>query len=308
MEILIQISKFIAADLRTATPLILAGIGLVYSSRAGLINIGAEGTMLVGALTGVLGSWWFGSVWYGALFAMAMSGLVALLFAYLAITVKADQIVIGAAINILGLGLTTTFARTAFGLNTAPPEVASFELIKIPLLSEIPFFGEALFQQNALVYLAILSVPVAHYIMFKTDIGLKVRAVGEHPQACDTMGINVYKVRYLSVLFSGLYMGLAGSFVSLGSLSFFTENMVAGRGFMTLAAVVFGKYSPKGILLAGIVFGAAEAIQFRLQAAGTAIPFQFLLMLPYALTLFALAGFVGRARAPVATGQPYEKD
>ncbi len=308
MEILTSIASFIAADFRTATPLILAGMGLVFSSRAGIVNIGVEGMMLVGALAGVAGSWWFGSAWYGALFAMAMASIISLIFAYLSVTVKADQIVIGAAINILGLGLTTTFARTLFGLNTAPPAIDSFSIIAIPVLSQIPFIGQAFFRQNALVYLAIILVPIASFIMFKTDIGLKVRAVGEHPKACDTVGINVYLVRYITILVSGLFSGLAGAYVSLGLLSFFTENMVAGRGFMALAAVVFGKYSPKGILLAGLVFGAAEAIQFRLQAAGTAIPFQFLLMLPYALTIFALAGFVGKSRAPAANAQPYEKD
>lgn len=308
MEFLMTIAKFIAADFRTATPLILAGMGLVFSSRAGIVNIGVEGMMLVGALAGVAGSWWFGSAWYGALFAMVMAGIISLIFAYLSVTVKADQIVIGAAINILGLGLTTTFARTLFGLNTAPPEVASFEIISVPVLSNIPIIGPAFFQQNALVYIAILLVPVASFIMYRTDIGLKVRAVGEHPKACDTVGINVYLVRYITIFVSGLFSGLAGAYVSLGLLSFFTENMIAGRGFMALAAVVFGKYSPKGVLLAGVVFGAAEAIQFRLQAAGTAIPFQFLLMLPYALTIFALAGFVGKSRAPVAIGKPYDKE
>lgn len=308
MDFLTAIAKFIAADLRTATPLILAGMGLVFSSRAGLVNIGVEGMMLVGALSGVAGSWWFGSAWYGALFAMFMAGIISLIFAYLSVTVKADQIVVGAAINILGLGLTTTFARTLFGLNTAPPDIDSFEIIAIPILSKIPVLGPALFQQNALVYLALILVPIASFIMFKTDIGLKVRAVGEHPRACDTVGINVYLVRYVTIFISGLFSGLAGAYVSLGLLSFFTENMIAGRGYMALAAVVFGKYSPKGILLAGIIFGAAEAIQFRLQAAGTAIPFQFLLMLPYALTVFALAGFVGKSKAPAATAQPYHKD
>lgn len=308
MEILTAIAKFIAADLRTATPLILAGIGLVFSSRAGLVNIGVEGMMLVGALSAVAGSWWFGSAWLGALFAMLMASIIALIFAYLSVTVKADQIVVGTAINILGLGLTTTLARTLFGLNTAPPDVASFEIIAIPGLSKIPFFGQAFFQQNALVYLAIILVPIASFIMFKTDIGLKVRAVGEHPKACDTVGINVYLVRYVTILISGLFSGLAGAYVSLGLLSFFTENMIAGRGFMVLAAVVFGKYTPRGVLFAGIIFGAAEAIQFRLQAAGTTIPFQFLLMLPYALTIFALAGFVGKSRGPAAMSKPYDKD
>ncbi len=302
------LSKFIAADLRTATPLLLAGLGIVFSSRAGLVNIGVEGMMLVGALAGVLGSWVFGNVWMGVLVAMLASSVIGLLFAYLSITVKANQIVVGTAINILGVGLTTSFARTIFGVNVAPPRIASFPRIIIPVLSDIPYLGTAFFQSNVVVYIAILLVPIAHFVMFKTDVGLKVRAVGEHPRACDTVGINVYLVRYMTVIYSGLLAGFAGAYVSLGLLSFFTEDMIAGRGFMALAAIIFGKYTPRGTLLAALVFGAAEALQFRLQAAGTNIPFQFLLMLPYVLTILALAGFVGRTRVPAALGTPYEKE
>lgn len=302
------ISKFIAADLRTATPLLLAGLGIVFSERAGVVNIGVEGMMLVGALAGVLGSYFFGSVWMGTLVAMICSGIIGLLFAYLSVSVKANQIVIGAAINILGLGLTTSFARTVFGVNTAPPKIDSFSRIQIPVLSDIPYLGTAFFQSNALVFIAVLLVPIASFVMFRTDVGLKVRAVGEHPKACDTVGINVYLVRYLTIVFSGIMSGVAGAYVSMGLLSFFTENMIAGRGFMALAAVIFGKYRPAGVLVAALVFGAAEALQFRLQAAGTSIPFQFLLMLPYVLTILALAGFVGKARKPAASARPYEKE
>jgi simple sugar transport system permease protein len=302
------ITNFLAADIRTATPILLAALGLVYGERSGVVNIGAEGMMLTGALAGVAGSYYLGSAWYGALAGMLCGALISLIFAYLTITVKADQVVVGAAINILGLGITTSFARVMFGVNTAPPKIDSFTPVAVPVLSKIPVIGPVFFQQNALVYIALLLVPVAYFILFKTDIGLKVRAVGEHPKACDTVGIDVYKVRYGSVLVSGLLSGLAGSYVSLGLLSFFTENMIAGRGFIALAAVIFGKWNPLGALGAALLFGAGDALQFRLQASGTEIPFQFLLMVPYILTILALAGFVGKSQGPAASGVPYSKE
>lgn len=302
------ITNFLASDFRTATPILLAAIGLVYGQRAGIVNIGAEGMMLTGALAAVVGSYWFGNAWAGALLAMFSALLISLIFAYLTISVRADQVVVGTAINILGLGLTTSFARVIFGVNTAPPKIDAFNPIAVPVLSRIPLIGPVLFQQNALVYIALIAVPIAFFILFKTDIGLKVRAVGEHPKAADTVGINVYRVRYGSVMVSGLFSGLAGAYVSLGLLSFFTENMVAGRGFIALAAVIFGKYNPVGALGASLLFGAGEALQYRLQASGTDIPFQFLLMVPYVLTILALCGFVGKSQAPAASGQPYVKE
>ncbi|MEI7884472.1 MAG: ABC transporter permease [Clostridia bacterium] len=302
------ISNFLAADIRTATAIMIAGLGLVFSEKSGVVNIGAEGMMLTGALMGVVGSWQTGSVWGGVLIAALSGAVIALVFAYLTITVKADQVVVGTAINILGLGLTTTLSRVLFGLNTAPPKISSFSPIEIPILSKIPVLGQSLFHQPFPVYAALVIVPIAYFVMFKTDLGLKIRAVGEHPKACDTVGINVYKIRYGTVIYSGLLCGFAGSFVSLGLLSFFTENMVAGRGFMALAAVVFGNYNPFGVMGASLLFGAGEALQYRLQAAGTNIPFQFLLMVPYVLTILALAGFIGKSQKPTAGGVPYSKE
>jgi general nucleoside transport system permease protein len=302
------ITNFLATDIRTAIPILIAALGFIYSERAGIVNIGAEGIMLIGALAGVAGSFYTGSAWYGVILAMIVCAAVALLFAFLTVTVRADQVVVGAALNILGLGLTTTLARVIFGVNTAPPKIDAFTNIPIPLLSDIPVIGPVLFNQNAIAYLTYILIPVLHFILFKTDIGLKIRAVGEHPKACDTVGINVYKVRYATIIFSGAMAGLAGSYVSLCLLSFFTENMIAGRGFIALAAVIFGKYRPLGALVAALVFGAGDALQFRLQAVGTQIPFQFLLMVPYVLTILALAGFVGRNKGPAASGVPYVKE
>ena len=303
-----QIANFLASDIRTAIPILIAALGFIYSERAGVVNIGAEGIMLIGALAGVVGSFYFGNAWYGALLAIIMGGLIALIFAVLTITGRGDQIVVGAAINILGLGLTTTMARVIFGVNTAPPKIDAFTNISIPIFSKIPVIGQALFNQNAITYITYILVPVSYYILFKTEIGLKIRAVGEHPKACDTVGISVYKIRYGTVIFSGMLAGLAGSYVSLGLLSFFTENMIAGRGFIALAVVIFGKYNPIGAFVAALLFGAGNSLQFILQASGAQIPFQFLLMVPYILTIFALAGFVGKNKGPEASGVPYVKE
>lgn len=303
-----EITNFLSADIRTATPILICGLGLVFSAKSGIVNIGAEGMMLVGALMGAVGSFYSGSVWIGALAAMFSSLLMALIFCYFTITIKADQTVVGTAINTLGLGFTTTLSRVVFGMNGELPVIPTFDAVPIPILCDIPVLGTALFSQSLPVYIVLIMVPIAYFIMFKTDLGLKIRAVGENPKACDTVGINVYKIRYGAVLFSGLMAGFGGIFISLGTLSFFTENMVAGRGFMAVAAVVFGNYNPVGVLGASLVFGAGEAIMYRLQAAGTNIPFHFLLMVPYALTILALCGLVGKPHVPTASGQPYSKE
>lgn len=302
------IINFLRTDLRTATPILLAAIGLVFMERSGVVNIGVEGMMLVGTLFAVVGSFYFGNAWLGAITAMLATGLMGLLFAFLVVTVRANQVVVGIAINILGLGLTTSLARIVFGVNLAPPKIDTFKTVSIPFLSDIPILGPILFNQMLLVYFALLLVPITHYILFKTTIGLKIRAVGEHPKAADTVGINVFKVRYASIIGGSLLAGLAGAYLSLGLLSFFSEGMVAGRGFIALAAVIFGKWTPFGTLGAALLFGLGDAIQIRMQAMGSTVPYQFLLMLPYLLTVVALAGFVGKSSPPAASGLPYTKE
>lgn len=302
------LANFLAVDLRTATPILLAATGLVFMERSGVVNIGAEGMMLIGSLAGVVGSYYFGSAWIGLLVAALSGGIIGLIFAYLVVTVRANQVVTGTAVNILGLGLTTSFARVIFGVNTAPPQIDAFKAYAVPLLSRIPVLGPAVFHQMPPVYIALLLVPLAHFVLFKTTIGLKVRSVGEHPKAADTVGINVFQVRYATIVVGSMLAGMAGSYLSLGLLSFFTENMVAGRGFIALAAVIFGKYTPAGALVAAALFGAGDALQFRLQALGSTVPYQFILMVPYVLTVAALAGFVGKVTPPAASSQPYSKD
>jgi simple sugar transport system permease protein len=306
------ICNFIAADIRTAMPIMIAALGLVFSERAGVVNIGAEGILLFGALAGVTGSWYSGSAWIGLFFAMLAGGLAALVFAYLTVSLYADQAAAGAAVNILALGITTSLNRVIFGVNTAPPKIESFTGIEPPgVINRIPFIGEGLFivfSQNILVYIVFLLLPLAHFVIFKTELGLSIRGAGEYPEACDAAGINVRAVRYGTVIVSGFFCGAAGAYVSLGLLSFFTENMIAGRGFIALAAVVFGRYTPLGIAGASLLFGAGLALESRLQTLGTGIPYHFFLMIPYVLTILGLAGFAGKHKGPAAGGIPYIKE
>jgi simple sugar transport system permease protein len=309
---LTQICNFIAADIRTAMPIMIAALGLVFSERAGVVNIGAEGILLFGSLAGVIGSWSFGNAWMGLLFAMLTGGVVALIFAYLTVSLYANQVVVGAAINILALGITTSLNRIVFGLNTAPPKIESFAKVQLPeFISRIPFIGGGLvtiLSQNILVYIVFLLIPVARFVMLKTELGLNIRGVGEYPKACDTVGISVYKIRYGTIIVSGFFCGAAGAFVSLGLLSFFMENMIAGRGFIALAAVAFGRYTPLGIMGASLLFGGGLALESRLQTLGTGIPYQFFLMVPYILTILALVGLGGKNKGPAAGGVPYVKE
>jgi len=300
--------SFLSSLIMLSTPTLIAALGIVFSERAGIVNIGTEGMMLMGALAGVIGSMMTGSVWLGALIAMLVSMLFAAIFALFTVVVKADQTVIGTGMNILASGLTITVNRAVFGASTSPPRIDVFGKTAIPLLSQIPVAGEVLFNQPVPVYIAFLLVPVAWFVMFRTNTGLKLRAVGENPRACDTVGINVARTRFMSVLYSGLMAGFAGAFVSMGQMSFFTENMIAGGGFMALAAVVFGNYTPFGVMGAALVFGASNALKFQLQAWSTGIPSQFLVMLPYIITILALCGLIRRSNKPASSAIPYVKE
>ncbi len=307
MDILANLATYIASDLRTCVPILFAALGLLMMSRSGLTNIGAEGIMLMSALFAVVGSYYFESSWMGLAFAMATGALMGLFFAFLTVTLQANQIVVGAAFNILGSGLTVILNRIIFGLSDTAINVDSFENVSIPVLSEIPFLGEVLFSQKMPVYIAFAAVPIISYYLFKTPMGLNLRSVGENPKAADTLGINVYGVRYKASAIGGMLMGLGGAFLSTGLLTFFSEDMTAGRGYIALAAVIFGKYKPVGVMFASMLFAAGTVIANALQAANSIIPYNFLVMIPYVLTILALAGFAGRAVAPAAAGKPYKR-
>lgn len=294
-----------AAALRMATPLIFAALGGIISERSGVVNIALEGMMLVGSFAAMFVTYHTGLPWVGALGAMVAGGLVGLIHAIFCVRYRANQVVTGTAINIFAGGLTVFLLRHFFGTAGTSPSVPVIRDITLPVISRIPWIGNILGRQNPLVYLALLAVVVVHILIYKTAWGLRLRAVGEHPQAADTVGINVFKMRYIAVVISGALAGLGGTYLSIAHLSRFSEGMTAGRGFIALAAVIFGKWTPLGALGACLFFGYGDALQMRLQGLG--IPTQFMNMLPYVLTMVALAGFIGKSVGPKAAGEPYIK-
>ena len=298
------ITNFLTADIRTATPLLLAALGLVFSERAGIVNIGTEGIMLIGALLGCVGASFSGSSLVGALTAIFGGLVMSLIFAFFTITLRSNQIVVGTAFNIFAGGFTITLNRLL--LNGA--KVKGYVNLPVPGLSKIPVAGDVLFNWSLPVYFAFICVPLCWFVLQRTNIGLKVRAVGEYPKACDTVGINVFRIRYGAVLFSGMMAGLAGSFVSMGQLSSFTEGMVSGNGFISRAVCVFGNYSPKTVLLAALLFGAADALKYRLLTTSLGGYYQFLNMLPYLITIVALCMFAKRSNKPACSGVAYRKE
>lgn len=301
------IEGFLTATIRMAAPLLLAGLGAIFTAKSGIINMALEGMMLVGAFFGFYGAYLTGNPYLGALMGALGGFFIALILGFLAISVGANQTVAGTGINMFALGLTSYLLNVAFGIGNRPNTVPSFKILEIPILADIPVIGPALFQHIPLVYFAFLLVPVVWYILFHTPIGLIIRSVGEHPKAVDTLGGNVIRTRYICTMVSGLLAGLGGAFLSIGYLSVFMENITAGRGYIALAAITFGKWNPFGVLGAALLFGAADGLQLRLQSVGLDIPYQFLLMLPYVLTMIALAGLVGKTIPPAAMGKPYSK-
>jgi general nucleoside transport system permease protein len=291
-----------------AVPIVFGALSGILCERAGVINIAIEGMLLSGAfMAAVVGSM-TGDVWLGMIAATLTGGLLAFLLAVLAIRYLVDQIVAGFVINILVVGLTSFLSVRVLqgnpGLNT-PPRLSA---IPIPLLSDIPILGPILFRHNIFIYALYILVIVIFVGLFYTRWGLRVRAVGEHPKAADTVGINVHFVRYRNVILGGLVAGFGGAFFTLGAGVGFEREMTAGRGFIGLAAMIFGGWNPLGAAGAGLVFGLADAIQARTSILAIPIPSEFLLMLPYIVTIIVVAGLVGRVRAPAADGQPYKKE
>ncbi len=286
------LSILFMATIRSATPLIFSALGGTFSDRSGVVNIGLDGMMTVGAFSAVFLSYKTGSPWLGLLAAAVAGGLFGLLLAFLSVNFKANQTVVGVAINILAAGLTTFLLVAVWGKPGQTPNVEYFQ----------PW---GLF--NIFTYLAIVLVIISYLVLYKTPFGLRVRAVGEHPAAADTLGIDVYKIRYICVIISGILAGLGGASLSIGSISLFKEGMVAGRGFIALAAMIFGKWHPVGAALACLFFGFADAIQTVSMTLGLKLPKEFLYALPYVLTMLAVSGLIGKAVAPAADGIPYEK-
>ncbi|OQY47721.1 MAG: ABC transporter permease [Anaerolineaceae bacterium 4572_78] len=300
MDIRIIISV-LRATLRQSTPITLGALGGIFSERSGVVNIAIEGMMLSAAFAGFMVNVYTGNLFFAVIGAMIVGGLMGLIHAWLSITFKIDQIISGTVINILAIGLTGYFYQS--GATTK----GKLSPIPIPILSDIPVIGEVLFNNPPITYTAIVMVFVTAFIMFRTTWGLRTRAVGEHPHAADTVGINVYLVRYINVIISGAVAGLGGAFLTLESVGSFERGITNGRGFIALAALIFGKWNPYGAWGAALLFGFANAIQTQLQfTGGLNVPHEFIGMIPYVLTVLVLAGFVGKARPPAAVGQPYD--
>lgn len=315
MSVLLDILRLLGtaglwqATLQYGTLLLLPALGGVISERSGVVNIAMEGMMLAGAFFAVVADLAWHNPWLSALAAIAAGGVMALIHAVVSIRYRADQIVSGIAINILATGLTVYLLNKMYGVADIGHlgQKDLLPTVSIPLLSRIPFVGQPLFQllqQNVIVYVALVLLVVVNVVLFRTRLGLRVRAVGEHPQAADTAGINVHRIRYGAVIVSGLLSGLAGAFLSIGLSNTFTPGMTEGRGYIALAAMIFGKWTPLGAFVACLIFGLGQAVYDN----NSFIPVsQYLLsMLPYILTLVVLAGLVGRSNPPAADGIPYE--
>jgi simple sugar transport system permease protein len=295
----LDIFGFIIATLVAATPLVLAGMGGVMSERSGVVNIALEGIMLTSAFAGYAAAVATHNLWLGVVVAVVAGMLIAALHAVLSIQFLVDQIVSGTVINILAIGITGSFYRT-YIQNAELSGTGVLPALRLDFLPSSPFVG-------VITIAALLLIPIVQFVLFRTVFGLRTRACGEHPLAAETAGINVYTVRYMNVILSGALAGLGGAYFTLQQIGNFLPNMTGGRGFIALAAMIFGKWTPIGAFLASLLFAGADALSGRLQISGVNLPYQILGMLPYILTIIVVAGAVGRAVAPAADGKPYKK-
>lgn len=316
MDFLTSFGQLINITLVFSTALIFGALGGIFSERSGVVNIGIEGLMISGAFASAVGSYYaeqadFGALspWIGLIAAMIFAMVFALIHAVATITFKADQVISGIVINFLAAGITIYLVKILFeGAGETETLNNVFSKIEIPLLSKIPFLGYAIFTAYPTTYLALILVAVTYYILFKTPFGLRLRSVGEHPSAADTVGIKVKRIRYIAVLISGALAGLGGATITLTTTSNFSHNTISGQGFIAMAAMIFGKWNPVGALGAAMFFGLAQALNNYLQLFDFSknIPQEFLYMLPYVLTILVLAGAVGRAQPPSSLGEPYD--
>ena len=296
------LTGFLASAVRVSTPLLLAATGETLTERAGVINLGIEGAMLAGALGAALGAT-TGGVWMGAGAAILAGVLMAAVFATVAIGARADQIITGTAVTLASVGLTGMIYRRAYGAGGAGLSLPTFGDLPIPGLHALPIVGEALFTQPLPTYVAWLAVPLLWWLLFRTRWGLALRATGEAPAAATAAGVRTRGMQVVATLVGGMFAGLAGASLVLAQVGTFAEKMTAGRGFIAIAIVVLGRWHPVWVMGAALLFGAATALQFLFQAMGLRVPYQLFLMLPYALALVALAGGMGRARAPAGLGK-----
>jgi ABC-type uncharacterized transport system permease subunit len=295
-----------SATLLASTPLVLAALGGVMSERSGVVNIALEGIMLTGAFMGFVVAVATHSLWLGVIAAVVAGIVIAALHAVLSIEFLVDQIVSGTVINILAVGITGVYYRTFLQNGTAAGP-GTLPTWNIPLLSRIPVLGPVFFQHQLVTYAMLVLIVVVHFVLFHTVWGLRTRACGEHPLAAETAGVSVRLVRYVNVMSSGALAGLGGAYFSLQQIGFFLPGMTAGKGFIALAAMIFGKWTPIGAFLASLLFAAADALGSRMQLYGVPIPGSLTATLPYVLTIIVVAGAMGRAIAPAADGRPFKR-
>ncbi len=302
------ISGLIGATMRMATPIIFATLGEILAERSGVLNLGIEGIMLMGAMTGFLVTFASGSIWLGVLAAAVVGMLLGLLMAFLAVNLGLSQHVSGLGITLFATGLAMFIYRLHFGSPTVPPIIQPFKQITLPVLSKIPLIGPGLFTQYSLTYIAWLLIPVMSILLYKTKIGLKIRTVGENPVVADTVGVNVILTRTLCLVAGGALMGIGGSFLTLAHQNMFLIDVIGGRGWVAIAMVIFGNWDPFKGTLGALIFGFLDGLQLRLQGMGIAISFHVFLMIPYLLTIIALIGVSRRAAVPASLLKPYRRE
>lgn len=298
----------LAAALRMATPIVFATMGEIIGERAGVLNLGIEGTMLMGAMTGFTVALKTGSLWLGVAAAAGVGMLFGLIMAVLVVYLGLNQHVSGLGLTLFATGLAMFIYRLVFGSPTLPPTVEPFRQIGIPLLSRIPVFGPALFNQYALVYLSWLLVPAVSILLFRTRAGLRIRTVGENPLAADTVGIHVHRTRAVSLVIGGGLMGIGGAFLTLAHQNMFLMDVIGGRGWIAIAMVIFGNWSPVKGALGALLFGLLDGLQLRLQAVGFNIPFHVFLILPYVMTVLAMISVSRKAAAPAGLLKAYRRE
>ena len=302
------ISSFLAAALRQATPLTLAGIGVAYAEKAGILNIGEESIMLSGAFFGFMAAFYSGSLAVGLLGGIIGGVLVAMIHGFMCIHVRANQTIVGLALNYTVLGLTSFLFLLAFGSGSSLPSIDKLSALRIPLLADIPVIGEPFFNQNILIYIMYIAVIVSCVVFYKTEWGIQLTAVGENPVSADTAGLNVFGIRYATCAINGALGGLGGSYITLAQLGYFQEDIISGRGYIALVAVILGRRHPAAILLSAMIIGFAESLQFTLQDKGVSLPSQAFSMFPYVVAVIVLLFSIGKSSDPSALGRPYERE
>jgi ABC-type uncharacterized transport system permease subunit len=303
-----SISELIAAIISLSVPMAFAALGEVISERAGVINLGTEGVMLVGAISAFYVSFFFGSNLVGVLLGAAGGALLGLVMAFISISLKQDQILSGLGIYFLGVGLSGFLYEASFGQVGSTIRITGLPQLPIPILSQIPVLGDSVFSQDIMEYLAFVTLIIVIIVVGRTTFGLNLRAVGENPSAADTLGVSVTKIRYAAVIIGATLAGIGGAYLALSSHAFQAENITAGRGFIAVAMVYFGKWRPARAFFGTFLFGAAYLLGAFFQVVGSIIPYYFLLMVPYVLTLVVLVGIARGARPPSALGVPYKRE